>query len=106
MKEGKSLFNIICDIEDYGLKNEDAIFTLSFAEGDSYKCIWNNGEYVDNEEEIGSPGYEEWYELVFHVEEILNPGPNKDPRFEFITISEKHMPSSILCDGKVLYQAD
>jgi hypothetical protein len=106
MATTRSNFEVICGVVDYALKNGNVLFTITYKEGDSYECVWSNGEYVDNEEEIGSPGYEEWYEIDFHVRKILKQGPNKDPRFEYIFVSEKHMPASIVCGDKVFYQAD
>lgn len=59
----------------------------------------------DNEEDPDSPECEEWYALDFKIVEIVKDGPNRDPRFEYIVLSRKHMPSAVTCDGEVVYQA-
>jgi hypothetical protein len=105
MTRDQKLDEAIGKIERYALDYPDNLMTVSFPEGDSYECIWDNGEYIDNEEDPSSSTYEEWYELDFHVEKILKPGPNKDPRYEYISISEKHMPSSVTSNGAVLYES-
>lgn len=93
-------------LERHALDNPGTIYTLSFAEGDEYECEWENGEYVDNDEETDSPEYEEWYELDFKVLEVRKAGPNKDPRYNFIQVSRKHMPARVVAgDGAVVFGA-
>ncbi len=92
-------------IEHHCLNHNGAVYELAFPEGDTYRCKFDNGEYEDNEEEVGSPSYEEWYVLDFKVVEIVKDGPNKDPRFEYVTVSRKHMPSLVECCGEVVYRA-
>lgn len=82
-----------------------ATYEVAFPEGDLYRCRFENGEYDDNDEELDSPAYKEWYVVDFEVLEILKDGPSKDPRFNFITISCKHMPSLVTCEGEVIYRA-
>lgn len=97
-------------IEKYSLKHEDDMLSVTFREGDSYLCYCDNGEWEDNgewnpgEDTRNLPGFEEWYELDLHVEEVLVPGPNKDPRFEYIIISRKHMPIRVAAGDTVLYE--
>jgi hypothetical protein len=105
MSSSNSNFQTMSDIVNYALENSKTRFVITYNEGDSYECIWDNSEYVDNEEDPSSSTYEEWYELDFRVEKILKPGPNKDPRYEYISISEKHMPSSVTSNGTVLYES-
>jgi hypothetical protein len=99
-------FKALTDIVDFALANLDVCYVVTFQEGDSYECQWVNGEYVDNEEEVGSSAYEEWYELDFAARRVIRPGQNKDPRYDYISISEKHMPRSVTCGDVVLYNAE
>lgn len=46
----------------------------------------------------------EWYVLDLHVEKSLIPGPNKDPRYELIMISRKHMPCRVTAGNTALYK--
>ncbi len=89
----------------YASRHVASTYEISFTEGDSYRCRYSTDDYEDNDEEIGSPEYEEWYAIDFKVIEIVREGPNKDPRFEYITISRKRMPQLVTCDGEVVYQA-
>ena len=97
-------------IENYCLDNRSPLLRLEFAEGDAYLGRYDNGEWEDNGEwnpgadTRNLPGYEEWYEIAIHVEEILSTGPNKDPRFEYIIISCKHMPVRVTAGDTVLYE--
>lgn len=100
----------IGEIENFSLANESAPLVVTFAEGDSYVCHCDNGEWEDNgewnpgEDTCNLPGFEEWYVLDLHVEKILVPGPNKDPRYEWIMISRKHMPCRVTTGDTVLYE--
>ena len=100
----------IGEIECFSLANKSVPLTVSFSEGDSYVCYCDNGEWYDNgewnpgEDTRNLPGYEEWYVLDLHVEECLVPGPNKDPRYEWIMISRKHMPCRVTAGNVVLYE--
>lgn len=100
----------IIRILNYSLEHEDVSLTVTFREGDSYLCYCDNGEWEDNgewnpgEDTRNLPGYEEWYKLSFHVEQILTPGPNKDPRYEWIFASRRHMPVRVTAGGTVLYE--
>lgn len=102
--------NAIGEIENFSLDNRLPLLRLEFAEGDAYLCKYANGEWEDNgewnpgEDTRNLPGFEEWYELGLHVEEVLTPGPNKDPRFEYIIISRKRMPVRVTAGDTVLYE--
>ncbi len=97
-------------IENYSLAHNNEMLTITFHEGDRYRCLCNDGSWEDNgewnpgEDTRNLPGFEEWYELSLHVEEILAPGPNKDPRYEWIFISRKHMPCKVTAGDTVLYE--
>lgn len=94
------------DIANVCARNPKATYELTFPEGGLYRCRFENSEYDDNDEELDSPDYEEWYVVDFEVLEILRDGPGKDPRFDFITISRKHMPSLVTCEGETVYRAE
>ena len=100
----------IGEIESYCLENNNPLLTVAFAEGDSYLCVYDNGEWIDNgewnpgEDTRNLPGFEEWYTLDLRVEKTLVPGPNKNPHYDYIVISCNHMPSSITAGNKVLYE--
>lgn len=96
---------IIKSIGIYASKHIASTYEISFSEGDSYRCRYSTDDYEDNDEDIDSPEYEEWYAIDFKVLETIQDGPNKDPRFEYITISRKRMPSLVTCEGEVVYRA-
>ena len=98
--------NAIKDIANYAARHVASTYEVTFPEGDCYRCRFSNSEYDDNGEELDSPEYEEWYVVDFKVAEIMEEGPNKDPRYEYITISRKRMPSLVKCDDEVVYQTE
>lgn len=89
----------------YACKHGSSTYEIAFPEGDVYCCRFSTDDCKDNEEDPDSPEYEEWYALDFKIVEIVKDGPNRDPRFEYIVLSRKHMPSAVTCDGEVVYQA-
>ena len=93
-------------LERHALDHRGADYEITFPEGDAYLCRWDNGEYVDNGEDLESPAYEEWYELDYKVLEVMKEGPNKDPRFEYVNVSCKRLPSLVTCDGEIVYRAE
>jgi len=93
------------EIANYCARDLESTYQVIFPEGDLYRCRFENGEYVDNDEELDSPAYEEWYVVDFEVIETVRDGPNRDPRYGFVTISHRRMPSLVTCDGEVVYQA-
>lgn len=100
----RTMDEIIGTLERYALDHPGTRYIISFAEGDVYVCSWENGEYVDNDAEMGTSEWEEWYELDYRVLEEPKPGPNKDPLYRFIQVSEKHMPTSVrTVDGHILF---
>lgn len=96
----KDIEGYLCD-HDWGNTYE-----ITFPEGDVYRCVWENSEYVGNDEELDSPEYEEWYELDFRVLEVVKEGPNKDPRYDYVMVSRKRMPSLVTCGGEVVFRAE
>lgn len=96
----KDIEGYLCD-HDWG-----SAYEITFPEGDVYRCVWENSEYVDNDEELDSPEYEEWYELDFRVLEVVKEGPNKDPRYDYVMVSRKRMPSLVTCGGEVVFRAE
>lgn len=100
----------IGEIERFGLANETTPLVITFAEGDSYVCRCDTGEWEDNgewsseEDARNLPGYEEWYEIGLLVIKTIVPGPNKDPRYRYIDISRKHMPCRVTAGDTVLYE--
>lgn len=97
---------VLGSIENYLIDHESDPVIVSFAEGDSYLCEFDTDDWEDGDMEPTSSEYDEWLVLVFQVEKVIQAGPNKDPRYDFISISEKHMPSKISCGDVVLYNAD
>ena len=100
----------IGEIERFSLANETTPLVITFAEGDSYVCHCDTGEWEDNgewssgEDARNLPGYEEWYEIGLLVIKTIVPGPNKDPRYRYIDISRKHMPCRVTAGDTVLYE--
>lgn len=89
----------------YACEHDSSTYEIAFTEGDVYRCRFSADDYEGNEEDPDSPEYEEWYALDFKIVEIVKDGPNRDPRFEYIVLSRKHMSSAVTCDGEVVYQA-
>ena len=106
MRSEMSHLNPIAYIESYALEHNNCSFVVSFNEGDSYECVYDNGEYVDNEEPPDSPCYEEWYEIDLFVKRVIKSGPNKDPRYDYVIISERHMPSQVRCGSEVVFELE
>lgn len=90
-------------LERHAIDHPDAEYKIVFPEGDSYLCRWSNGEYVDNGAPQGSSLYEEWYELDYAVLRTIVAGSNKDPRFEFLCVSGKNLPSAVFCGNDLIY---
>ena len=90
-------------LERHALDHPGALYEIHFAEGDTYLCRWVNGEYCDNDEDVDSSTYDEWYELDYEVKKTLKNGPNKDPRYDFIQVSRKHMPSLVMCGKEIVF---
>lgn len=101
-EEEKALANI----EDYGIKNRDAVFTITFREGDQYECRYLTGDWEYYEDEPGIPDDKDWFAVDFDQIKVLIPGPNKDPGYDAITILEVRMPIEVSADGEILYKAD
>lgn len=107
MTEQDRLEELVKDIETYLCGHDwESAYEITFPEGDVYRCVWENGEHVDNDEELGSSDYEEWYELEFRVLEVVKAGPNKDPRYDYVMVSRKRMPSLVRCGDEVVYRAE
>lgn len=96
---------VVKTIGIYAGNHTASTYEITFPDGDSYRCRYSTDDYEDNDEEPGSPNYEEWYVVDFKVIKVIREGPNKDPRFDYITISRRRMPSLVTCDGEVVYQA-
>lgn len=94
---------IIKRIGAFAAENTASSYEIAFRDGDVYLCHYSTDDCEDNDEEPDSPTYEEWYAIDFRVIDVLRAGPNKDSQFDFITISRKHFPSQVACDGKVLF---
>lgn len=102
----KEIETVLGTMENYLIDHESDPIFVRFAEGDSYLCEFDTDDWEDGDVELSSPHYDEWLVLVFKVDKIIKDGPNKDPRFEYITVSEKHMPSEIKCGATILYDSD
>lgn len=102
----KKIEAILGTIDNYLIDHENDSVVVRFADGDSYLCEFDTDDWEDGDREPTSPDYDEWLVLVFRVVRTIQDGPNKDPRFEFLSISEKHMPSEIQCGETILYNKD
>ena len=97
---------IVSALEMHALNNPDSNYEITFPQGDSYICRWENGEYSDNGEEVGTSEYDEWYELDYRVLKILKDGPNKNPSYDYIQVSKKHIPSLVTCNDEIIVSDD
>lgn len=93
-------------IEGFALDHPYQPLKLEFAEGDSYLCTFITDDWDDNNKDIDDPKYDEWFTLIFKVNKILIAGPNKDPRYQGISISKMMMPSLVTCKGEVVYRQE
>lgn len=91
-------------IEAYALGRINDEIVIEFPEGDSYCCQFDTNDWECDDEKAEDGSCEEWFALIFRVKAPIVPGPNKDPRFEYITISEKHMPLKVTSGETVLYE--
>lgn len=102
----KEIESVLGTVENFLIDHEADPVIIRFAEGDAYLCEFETDDWEDYDMEPTSPDYDEWLVLVLKVEKIIEAGPNKDPRYDFVSISEKHMPSEIICGNTVLYEED
>lgn len=93
-------------IERYALENPEAIFTVVFPEGDSYECMFETSDWDSNDEDPGSQDYDEWFALLFNVAKVLVEGPNNDPAYMCLDVSEKHMPSKVYSGETALFEQE
>lgn len=73
-------------LESQALHHPDAVYLVTFSEGDQYLCMFENGELIDNAVDDPSQ-YEEWYEPDYQVIKTIVLGPNKSTEFDYIQIS-------------------
>lgn len=105
MDKANIINDALAKVENYSLDHLGTEFTITFPQGDIYECRYDNGEWVDNDEDPNSSSYKEWYEMDFHVIRVIQSGPNKEPEFDYITVSEKNMPSEIRY-GEIIFYDD
>lgn len=91
-------------IEAYILEHINDDIVIEFPEGDSYRCQFDTNDWECDVEKPEADNCEEWFALIFRVKASIVPGPNKDPRFDYITVSEKRMPSKVASGETVLYE--
>lgn len=102
------LDEIIDELGAYACLAPRAAYRIVFAEGDRYESDEAFEGEDDNGEEfdIGEEGYGDWPEMYYHVSSILDDGPNHNPKYQYLAISRRHMPSEVTSDGRLLYSAE
>lgn len=102
----------ICKLDKNGKPYSPVIMT--FPEGDSYLCEFETDYESMNEYEEDDPRFDEYWELVYQVSNVMVPGPNLDhetfpdgTKKPIVIITYKHFPSLVtLEDGTVVYDAN
>lgn len=97
-----SIPEALCGIEMFCIRHHESPVTITFPEGDSCECFFGTDDWDDNGGDPCTDSYEERFVLMFDVVNTLKAGPNNDSVCNCVTISEKHMPSSVVCNGKEL----
>ncbi len=92
-------------LEAYADSHPGALVRLEFAEGDVYKCRLDTAYESDNDLDVNDPDYDEYYELVYRVEEVVAPGPNCERAEYGICLNYRHFPVRVVAeDGTVIYR--
>lgn len=80
--------------------------TMSFAEGDEYRCVFLTAYEDDNDEDESDPSYDEFHTVVYDIVEELSPGPNAtDGDSRTLCLNYRHMPVKVTADdGTVVYE--
>ncbi len=93
-------------LETYEDKHPSTLVILEFKEGDSYKCRFDTAYESENGLELDDPKYDEYYELVYKVEEVITSGPNCENPEHIIFINYKHFPTKVIAEnGDIVYKA-
>ena len=89
----------------YEKSHPNTHYIMEFAEGDVYECVYLTDSEDDNDEDLDSPDYDEFWTAYYTVLKIIKPGPNHDPSMSgSIDINYRHFPTRITtADGAVVY---
>ena len=94
-------------LEAYQHENPDTILAMTFENGASFRCMFVTSFEDENDEEIDSPLYDEYYTLIYEIVETLSsPEVSCDAVYnEFLNINYKRFPIRVTDDlGTVIYQ--
>lgn len=93
-------------LEAYEGEHRGEPLVLEFREGDSYKCQFDTAYESDNGLEVDDSGYDEFYELVYKVLEVIIPGPNCEKPECGLCINYRNFPVKVTTsEGAVIYRA-
>ena len=106
--EEEHLFDSLQD----GSGNRYSPVTITFAEGDAYKCVFNTAWESDNGLDDDDPNFDEYWEEWYDVVEIIRKGPNLEhsispegAKSPIVLITYKQFPVMVTAeDGRILYQ--
>lgn len=104
MVTAEEAYRALVKIERFALDHPNQPLKLDFIEGDSYLCTFVTDDWDNNDKDLDDPNYDEWFSLIFKVDKVLEPGLNMDQRYQGFSISKIMMPSSVTCNGKIIYK--
>jgi len=94
-------------IEEYAHEHRGIRYKITFDDGACYLVKFDTAYEDDNEgdgaEDERDPNYDEFYTVVFEIIKTITPGPHNYN--EFVSVSYKHFPTSIVDvnSGNVVY---
>ena len=100
--------NTIAFLEDYEDSTPVQKLVMTFEQGDKYLCHYlemfesDNGGDLDIEPE--DPRWDDFWMMVYEVDEILKPGPNFEPVGNCLLLTYAHFPTLITTEaGEQIY---
>lgn len=102
-EEEKRTFAVLNDYEE---EHPDTHYLMEFAEGDVYECAYLTDAEDENDEDLDSPDYDEFWTAYCTVLRVIEPGPNNPSRCHVLNLNYRHFPVRITTvDGEVVYPA-
>ena len=95
-------------LDTYCCSHPESHLIFHFEEGDIYECVFLTDAEDDNDEDLDSPDYDEFWTAYFTVLKVIAPGPNYEPYENgSIGVCYRHFPRLVTTlDGEVVYKAE
>ncbi len=100
-EERDTVYPILRAVESYP---DGTPFRLTFPEGDCYVCTYFTSYDSENGLELDDPLYDEWYEIFFEIQEVVEPGPNGSEEYMSVLVYYQRVPERIeTLDGTCVF---